>query len=180
MNCSFCNAKIPEGEKICPACGAAINVEDAIPAPSPYYAETVGEPAPAPASRKRGAKAAAMSETVPPTPESVSAEVVEPPVPAPATWEPPLELKSLADDKANWAIASLILGVLGLASCVMPGCCTILSSLPAIILGAMSLKSSRKSFATWGIVLGIIGFVILLGWVVMLVLGMVYGNNTSS
>jgi hypothetical protein len=186
MNCSFCNAKIPDGAKTCPACGAAVGSEDGIPSPSPYFTETVGEPEPAPKKRvsRTSTKAASIEEPVtveapvPPAPDAAPAEIVE--QSAPAAWEPPIQLKSLADDKANWAIASLVLGVVGLAGCVMPGCCTILSSLPAIILGAMSLKSSKRGFAIAGIVLGIVGFVILVAWILIMVLGIAYGNTTSN
>lgn len=162
MNCTYCGAKIPDGDKTCPACGGAVGGEDSIPAPSPYYIETVGVDKPAPKKKK----AAPAIVDVPPVPEpGTPAEVVDEP-PAPATVEEQIkeavampEVQSIINDRSNWAIASLVLGLLGLGSFIIPVVCSLLSSVPAIILGAMSLKSRQRKFAIAGIVLGIVEIV---------------------
>ncbi len=180
MKCSFCNANIPDGEKTCPACGAATSLDNVIPAPSPYYKETVGEDLPKPTRRK--SKAAAVE---PPAPEEVVAKPeppkAEPPTPvepaAPAAWETPPQIKSITGDRSNWAIASLVLGLVGLAGFTAPVCCTVLTSIPAIVLGFMSLKSERKGMAVAGIVLGFIGVLMLVVMIIALIFGAVWAQN---
>lgn len=182
MICSFCGAKVPDGEKTCPACGGAISLAEEIPSPSPYYKEMVGVEAPK--TTKRAAKASAPS-VEPPSPE-IPAAVTEPPVPepavseippAPAKWETPIELKSLVDDRSSWAVASLVLGLVGLGGFVAPVLCSLVTSLPAIVLGAMSLKSQRRGMAIAGIVLGILGFVLLIGTILGLIGLFAFSNS---
>ena len=138
MVCSYCGAKIPEGEKTCPACGAAVSLNDVVPPPSPYFQETVGSaPAPLPPTQ--------------PEPDPVMAEI--------ASQIPVTEIKSMVNDRSNWAIASLVLGLVGLAGFLIPGVCSLLTSIPAIVLGAMSLKSQRRNLAIGGIALGVVEIV---------------------
>lgn len=146
MICSFCGAKVPDGEKNCPACGASVSLADDLPSPSPYYKEMVGEDQPKP---------------VPPEPEPVPDVVVTPEVLASP------ELKQAADavtqvvnDRSNWAVASLVCGVLGIVLNIIPGICSNFASIPAIVLGFMSLKSKKRNYAIAGIVLGILDIVI--------------------
>lgn len=151
MNCTYCGAKIPDGEKTCPACGGAVVGEDSIPAPSPYYVETVGVDKPAPKKKK----AAPAVVDLPPVPEPVApAEVVEEP-PAPATVQEQIkeavalpEVQSVINDRSTWAIASLVLGVIGL--------CAFITGIPAVIFGFLSLNSRRRGMAIAGIILGIL------------------------
>jgi hypothetical protein len=148
MICSFCGAKIPKGQKTCPACGAAINLEEQIPVPSPYYKEVVGEDKPAPA---------APAPILPPEP---------------AKWETPEPVKQVVsdvvNDRSNWAIASLVLAVIGLCSFILPGLCSLVTSVPAVILGFMGLKSRQRAFAIGGIALGILEILIVIGMLFLL------------
>jgi hypothetical protein len=155
MNCSYCGAKIPEGDKTCPACGAAVSLNDVLPPPSPYFEETVGsEPAPVPPT--------------PPEPDPVMAAIT--------SQIPVAELKTVVNDRSNWAIASLVLGLVGLVGFIIPGVCTILSSVPAIVLGVMSLKSQRRNMAIGGIVLGIVEILALIVIIILFGLALAMGG----
>ncbi len=138
MNCSFCNATITRDDLSCPACGAPIKLDDVIPPPSPYYTETVVEAAPQP---------------LPPVVEGLPRQST--PITIPVT-----EINTLLQDRSYWAVASLVLGVIGLFSTFIPGICGFITSVPAIVLGAMSLKSRKRKFAIAGMVLGIVSIVI--------------------
>ncbi len=154
MICSFCSAKIPEGEKNCPACGAAVALADAIPTPSPYYREMIGD-----ADPNEIPEAPEVLDSLPPVP--ILAEPAKYEVP-----QPVIELSTEINDRSNWAVASLVLGLLGLGGFVAPILCTLVTSLPAVILGAMSLSSRRKTTAITGIILGVIGFVLMIGSII--------------
>jgi MFS family permease len=63
------------------------------------------------------------------------------------------------------AIASLVLGILGLIAWVIPILGLIMGVL-AIIFGSLTLKSSRKGFAIAGLILGsIVVLISLFAWV---------------
>ena len=64
-------------------------------------------------------------------------------------------------DNSGLAIASLVLGIAGLVLTWIP-CCNLATFIIfplGIIFGILSLKSSKKSLAIWGIVLNSIGVV---------------------
>jgi hypothetical protein len=146
MNCSFCNATITKTDLSCPACGAPVTTADVIPPPSPYYRETIVE------------------DTPPPPPPAGE----ETKIPTIASTIPIKEINSLIQDRSHWAVASLVLGIMGIVTIFIPGFCGMLTSVPAIVLGAMSLKSTKRKFAIAGMVLGIlavvIGFVIAMAF----------------
>lgn len=60
-----------------------------------------------------------------------------------------------APDRKGLAIAALVCGILALCGFLIPGCSTILA-IAAIVMGAMSLKSSGRVMAIIGLVLGIL------------------------
>jgi hypothetical protein len=144
MICSFCGAKVPDGQKTCPACGAAVSLADDLPSPSPYYKEMVGADLPKP---------------VPPEP--IPEVVVTPEVLEPPEYKQAEEaVTQVINDRSNWAVASLVCGILGIVLNFVPPICSGLASIPAIVLGFMSLKSKKRNYAIAGIVLGILDFVI--------------------
>lgn len=66
-------------------------------------------------------------------------------------------------EKRGWfGIISLILGILGITTCLLPTYAAILS-IAAIVTGAISLKKeANRGFAIAGLVLGIIGLILAL------------------
>ncbi len=158
MNCSFCNATITKTDLSCPACGAPVIGDNVIPPPSPYYRETIGKDAP------------------PPPPPPAREPVTIPSIPSTI---PIREINSLIQDRSYWAVASLVLGIIGLITIFIPGFCGWLTSIPAIVLGAMSLKSAKRKFAIAGMALGILAIVI--GFVIALVFfGIMFTGNLIS
>lgn len=140
MKCTYCGSVIQQDDRNCPACGAPIPLSDSIPAPSPYYTVTVVmDPAP---------ETAASTPTLEPGPAVPTRTVSAP------------EIGKLFQDRSNWAIASMVLGLIGVFSVIIPGVCGFITSVPAIILGAMSLKSSKRKYAITGIILGVLTIVI--------------------
>jgi len=82
-----------------------------------------------------------------------------PPAPAPA------------GDKKGLAIASLVLGILGFCSSIIP-ICGGLFGLVGVVLGFLGLKSSGKGMAIAGIVLGGLG---ILAAIVFFIIGLASG-----
>lgn len=167
MRCEYCGIEIPENEDICPGCGAKVKRENKIPEPSPFFASgNVGIP-PVPGEEPPVPKMEWDPESQP----SFSAPVE--PVSRTQTLPP---RSNARDDRSSLATASLVLGILGLFANVLPGIGTIFTSIPAIILGAMSLKSANKNQAIAGLVLGILEVVILI--ILVVVLGVaLFSNN---
>ncbi|MDR1421963.1 MAG: DUF4190 domain-containing protein, partial [Coriobacteriales bacterium] len=66
-----------------------------------------------------------------------------------------------------FAIAALVLGVIGLFGCIFSWL-DVLPTTLAIIFGGLGLKSSGRGMAIAGIILGVVGF-ILIGIVVLFV-----------
>ena len=65
-------------------------------------------------------------------------------------------------DRSGLAIASLILGILSLCAWLLPLCGIPFSGV-AIILGALSMRSSRRGMAIAGLILGILTLLLSLG-----------------
>lgn len=67
------------------------------------------------------------------------------------------------DSRGGMAITGLVLGIISLLAWLIP-CLGALVSIPGIIFAALGMKSiRRKTMATWGLVLSIIGIVLSLG-----------------
>ncbi|MBR5474808.1 MAG: zinc-ribbon domain-containing protein [Lachnospiraceae bacterium] len=69
-------------------------------------------------------------------------------------------------DRRGLAIAALVFGILSLVVCCVP-LIAIPAGLAAIIMGALSVKSSGQGFAIAGIVLGVIGLILGISYVMM-------------
>jgi len=65
-------------------------------------------------------------------------------------------------DRSGLAIASLVLGIVSLCSWLFPICGIPFSGV-AIILGALSMGSSRRGMAIAGLILGIVTLLLSLG-----------------
>lgn len=64
------------------------------------------------------------------------------------------------------AIAAMIMGILSIVVCCVP-IFAMPAGLAAIVMGILSVKSSGQGFAVAGIVLGVIGLVMGIGYMVM-------------
>jgi hypothetical protein len=69
---------------------------------------------------------------------------------------------STSPDRSALAIGSLILGIVGLCAWLLP-LCGLPVSLAAVILGALSLKSSRRGMAIAGLILGVLALLLAIG-----------------
>jgi len=140
MNCSYCNSVIRNDDRNCPSCGAPVPLSDSIPSPSPYYTVTV---------------------VVDPDSETILNPVA-------AKGSSPITRSTLSleglgktfQDRSNWAMVSLVLGIISTFTSIIPGGCALATSIPAIIIGAMSLKSSKRSAAMTGIFLGVLSIIL--------------------
>ncbi len=155
MFCKNCGAQIKDDMAFCRNCGTMLTAQapaepSAAEKPQPINQdnqssetvqssfETSNEAATAP-------KASTQSET--PIYTIPTAPYVQPPFP-----EEPVK------DNSGFALAALILGIIG----VIPCCCyALIPSILALIFGILGRKSSRSGMALAGIILGSIG--ILLG-----------------
>ena len=158
MQCAYCGATLKPGAKECSQCGAEVAparpsdapgasvAEDPIPEAFPYAdpSQAVETPLTAP-----------EPEAVTPAPLSF-ADIAAAANPAPA------------NNLSTLAIASLVLGVFSLCASFF-ALCGAPVSIVGLILGAISLKSSRRGIAVCGIVLNGAGlllaviFTILIG-----------------
>jgi len=83
----------------------------------------------------------------------------------PPMMQPPMPPR---DPKKGFAIASMILGIVSIVGfCMFPF--TAITSILAIIFGAISRKSSAKGMAIAGIITGVIGIIIFIGVIVSFV-----------
>jgi len=147
QQCPHCGAAIPATDKFCGECGRPIDAPAAQVAP-------------------------------PPQPPAFQSQA-QPPV-APPAWQPqanPLatSTKGLIDTQnlgspENLSIAGLVLGVISLCAWLVPICGGILG-LGGIVLGYLSLKSSRRTLSIVAMVLGGIGLVLALGYFILGVVG---------
>lgn len=161
MRCSGCGTEIKEDQAFCPECGLRVGGE---------VADTEKVEAKAP----DGEESTGAVEA----PEAGDAA-------APGRWQPPpkapvagkAEVAGKADSINGWAIASLVMGLLGLT------CVPLLGAVLAIVFGGIARssikhgKGGRKGggMATAGLVLGTVGLVIPVILVAVLVpVGIVY------
>jgi hypothetical protein len=159
MQCAYCGATLKPGAKECSQCGAEVAparppgapgasaAEDAIPEAFPYADPSQAVEAPLTTPEP---------EAVTPAPPSFADIPLAAVNPAPA------------DNLSMLAIASLVLGVFSLCTSFF-ALCGAPVSIVGLILGAISLKSSRRGIAVSGIVLNGAGlllaviFTILIG-----------------
>jgi hypothetical protein len=157
MQCAYCGATLKPGSKVCDACGAEVAPAN-LPAPS-VSEEPIPEAFPyaeADAQAVETPVATSVAEQVTPAPVSFADILIAAPNTAPV------------NNRSLLAIASLVLGVIGLCSSFFALCGAPVSVI-GIILGITSLKSSNRNLAVAGIVLNGVGllmavlFTILIG-----------------
>ena len=139
MFCFKCGASMPDDSTVCPKCAAPVQVE-----PPPATAQPT---IPAPASSSAWLN--------PPSPQTQPPQGQYPPQAQPyrGQYQP-----SSAQETDGKATASLVLGILSLL------CFSVLTGIPAIILGHMSKANIRRSMgrlkgdgmATAGLIMGYI------------------------
>jgi len=132
MFCESCGASVPEGQSICPNCGAA--VAQAAPAAQPVYQQPVAQPV--------------YQQPVAQPVVQVQPVVVQQPAPA--------------GKSSGMAIAGLIMGIFTLIFCWVPVVGFILGILGLIfsIAGIAKKNGGAKGAAIAGLVLTIIGAIV--------------------
>jgi hypothetical protein len=145
MQCAYCGATLKPDEKVCSQCGA--EVAPANPPAAPFQEESIPEAFP---YAEPGAQMAETSEPV---------TVTEPATPAPmplADIAGAAAISAPGSSRSVLAVASLVMGTLSLCSSFFALCGAPISVI-GIILGIMSLKSSKRGLAVAGIALSGLG-----------------------
>ncbi len=152
MRCSKCGMTFEDGEVFCPECGIRVSGRSGMPP------EDAGKPAAQPeTSQTHIAEQAAPSQGQDALREPLATAVEPPPALPTIAAEPALKPRN-----SGFAVASLILGMVGLTICPLLG------SILALIFGLFGksdIKHGKGSvkgsgMATAGITLGVIGIVI--------------------
>jgi hypothetical protein len=150
MQCAYCGATLQPGAKVCSQCGAEVAPARPPGAPDASVAED-----PIPEAFPYADPSQAV-ETPPTTPEPeavTSAPVSFADIAVAAANTAP------GDNRANLAIASLVLGVLSLCSAFL-GVCGAPVPVIGIILGVISFKSPRHGLALAGILFNAMGLLL--------------------
>lgn len=103
-------------------------------------------------------------------------EVVMPPIPE-GSYSP--ESTTDGDASKDWmAIVSLVSGILSLCTAFIPLVCCVapIFSIAAVVLGILGLKSTKKTLAIIGIVIGGLG---VIAQIIMSIIGFVSGVGAS-
>lgn len=117
-----------------------------------------------------------MSDTPPPPP---------PPPPPPATPPPPMPAQpggGAAASTNGFAIASLVLGILGIVTC---GYTFFIAPLLAVIFGVIAKRQiaergqGGQGLAQWGFILGLIGLVVSILLIVLVFVAGIFGATTQ-
>lgn len=160
MFCKNCGTQLKEGAAFCHQCGIMLGASQQSQAAQPMQPQApISEvpPMPMPPADENSAPASA-AEPEPAMPLNNEQAVPNEPSASQVYRMPPYAqpLQPTQKDNSGFAIASLILGILG----VIPCCCAnIVPAVLALIFGIIGLKSSKKGMAIAGIILSVIGLV---------------------
>ena len=158
MLCSNCGAALKPDARVCDFCGTPVvsaealastssTPEDYIPPAFPYADEPTRQAEP-PVIEPEPAPVVAQAVDYTPKPSSPVQDVF----PEPSPVAPP---PAAAGNGSGYAIASLVIGILGLCLGYIPFCGALFVII-GIILGVVGLKSSQRTLAIVGIVLNVI------------------------
>ncbi len=146
MYCKNCGKPIFEGAVFCPHCGVSL-ATNTRPEPVPVVLPQDD------AESKSQGSFWSQSDSA----SDSSAGAFTPPPPPPPPMPPYIPDSSIKQEngKEGFAIASLVLGILGVFSSSFG-----LTSILAIIFGALGKSSKKQGLAKAGLILGIIGLVL--------------------
>lgn len=144
MYCKNCGKSIFDGAVFCPHCGVSL-ITNTRPEPAPVQISR--------ADKENKSQGSFWSHS-----DVSSAGTFTPPPPPPPPMPPYIPDSSTMQEngKEGFAIASLVLGILGLSSSFLG-----LPSILAIIFGVLGRKSKKQGLAKAGLILGIIGLILV-------------------
>ena len=137
MFCKNCGKELLEGASFCSSCGTAVTV----PGTENPQSENASD---------KGEEKVVFGAPV------GDGEATSPIYQMPQ-YNAPVEEK--ADDKKNFSLASLILGICSLLPCC---CVNFITAILAVIFGIIGIKSSNKTLSIVGIILAAAAFLIYL------------------
>ena len=162
MYCKNCGKPIFEGAVFCPHCGVSL--------------ATNTRPEPVPIVLPQGDAEDKSQGSFWSHSDVSSAGAFTPPPPPPPPMPPYIPDSNIKQEngKEGFAIASLVLGILGVFSSSFG-----LASVLAIIFGALGRKSKKQGLAKAGLILGIIGLVFAVLSVVAIIVRFFTGSFLS-